>query len=826
MGADVTPPGEHLGRPVGADFKLADWNEVRTYFQKLAKQSPRVLTKKVGTTTEGRDFLLSTISSAENLASLERITRHARTIADPRGKSRAEKEAAVRQGKVILFISCSMHATEVAASQFAMEFAYRLATREDEPWSSARRNVVVVIAPTLNPDGLDHVAAWYRKTVGTPYEASSLLKLYQYYTGHDNNRDWFMLTQAETRIVTKQLYSVWFPQVYWDIHQQGSNAARMFIPPFRDPLNPNLDPAIIAAINALGNRALLDMTREGLSGMATGVSYDMWWNGGNRNVPLRHNIIGLLTEGASVNIASPIFLPRNKLSNPLGEGGYGPSNQFPDPWPGGWWRLRGIIDYELAFSRSLLGSLAREPQVWLRNSLEVAERASQEGRRDVPRAWLLPSDNRDPAAVRRLAEALLLGGVEIHVAAKPLTADRRNYPAGTIVIRRDQPYGTHVKDLFDIQRYPEGKPPYDVAGWTLPLLLGVRRVEVVHGIEAPLKRVTTAREAVAGFAGDPRVRPHKPNLLSSWDSDTWTKLVGHLQKGSPVRFLTKGDQRGLFVLDDKAHKQPKTAQKPRKPAEAKQALVLVSMPRIGLYSPWRGNMDEGWMRYLLDTYKIPYTTVRNEMLRAGELVDFLDVLIVPSISAAQLDRGRASGSLPEQYAGGLAPEGAVAVEQFVRNGGTLITLGSSSAWAIDLMKLPLVDVTKASEAKGFSCPGSVLRAVTKSKCSLTAGLPGSLAVFFSRSCGWRKMSEKEREKAGYGDPRKIETLLSYASARLLLSGWISKPEVIEGHSAWIRASYGKGRAHLFGFRPHYRAWSQAAFQLVFRAMLLDGKLPP
>ena len=227
MGKEVTPPDEHLGRPVGADFKLADWNEVKTYFQKLAGQSPRVVTRKVGTTTEGRDFLLSTISSAENLAALDRITRHARTIADPRGKSKSEKEAAVRRGKVILFISCSMHATEVAASQFAMEFAYRLATCEDEPWSSARRNVVVVIAPTLNPDGLDHVTAWYRKTVGTPYEASSLLKLYQYYTGHDNNRDWFMLTQAETRIVTKQLYSVWFPQVYWDIHQQGSSGERI-----------------------------------------------------------------------------------------------------------------------------------------------------------------------------------------------------------------------------------------------------------------------------------------------------------------------------------------------------------------------------------------------------------------------------------------------------------------------------------------------------------------------------------------------------------------------------------------------------------------------
>lgn len=433
---------------MGVDFQLADWDEVRSYFRKLARQSPNVITEKVGTTTEGRDFLLSTISSAENLADLDTIRQHAKTIADPRGKSKAQKRRAIREGKVILLISCAMHATETAAPQFAMEFAHNLATSNDEPWRSARRNLVVVVMPSTNPDGLDHIVSWYRKTVGTPYEASSLLKLYQYYTGHDNNRDWFMLTQAETRIVTKQLYSVWFPQVYWDIHQQGSTGERMFVPPFRDPLNPNLDPAIISAINLLGTRALMDMTRQGLKGISTGVSYDMWWNGGNRNVPVRHNIVGLLTEGASVNIASPIFLPRSKLSDPVGAGEYGPSNQFVLPWPGGWWRLRDIIDYELAFGRSLLASLSREPRLWLANSLEAAERAIQKGKDSAPKAWLIPSDNRDRAAVARLVEALLLGGVEVHVSTRPVLADGREYPEGTIVIRRDQPYGSFVKECW------------------------------------------------------------------------------------------------------------------------------------------------------------------------------------------------------------------------------------------------------------------------------------------------------------------------------------------------------------------------------------------
>jgi len=819
---DVTTPEEHLGRPVGVDFQLADWHEVKSYFHKLARQSPHVITQKVGTTTEGRDFLIVTISSAENLANLDTIRQHARTIADPRGKSKAEKQRAVREGKVILFISCALHATEAAAPQFAMEFAHKLATAGDEPWRSARRNLVVLVAPSTNPDGLDHVVSWYRKTVGTPYEAASLLKLYQYYTGHDNNRDWFMLTQAETRIVTEQLYSVWFPQVYWDLHQQGSGKERMFVPPFRDPLNPNLDPAIISAINLLGARALMDMTREGLSGISTGVSYDMWFTGGNRNVPVRHNIAGLLTELASVNIASPIFLPRSELSSPVGQSKYGPSNQFPLPWPGGWWRLRDIIDYELAFGRSLLGSLSREPQLWLANSVEAAERAIQKGKDSAPNAWLIPADNRDKAAVRRLVEALLRGGVEVHVSTGPVSADGRQYPEATIVIRRDQPYGSYVKDLFDVQRYPDGKPPYDAAGWTLPMLLGVRRVEVMHELEADLKLVESPEEAVARFLGDPRVGNKNPRALSSSNSDTWTAVVDRLEQGFPVRFVTEGAQEGLFFLARSPAKRSTRKKRAARGTTPETAIVLDTLPRVGLYSPWRGNMDEGWMRYVLDTYNIPYTTVRNEMLRAGNLSDFLDVLIIPSVSASQLDAGRAPGSLPEQYTGGLAPEGAVATEEFVRAGGTLITLGSSSRWAIDLLELPLVDVTEKSAAKSFSCPSSVLRGIPNAGHPLTAGLPDSVALFFSRSAGWRTMTDEERKQAGCDDGHTMETLLRYASTRLLLSGWITAPEVLEGRAAWVRVRHGKGRVHLFGFRPHYRAWSQATFPLLFRAILLDG----
>ncbi|MEO2092548.1 MAG: M14 metallopeptidase family protein [bacterium] len=803
--AQVTSPDQHLGRPLGADFELVDWDEVRAYFRGLASQSPRVLVERVGTTTEGREFLLASISSPENLARLAELRQHSRTLADPRGKSEAEINAAVAGGKLFLFVSCSMHATECAGSQFAMGFAYTLATSDEEPWKSAREECVVLLAPSLNPDGLDHVTDWYRETVGTPYEAADLLKLYQYYAGHDNNRDWFMLTQSETRIVTELLYKRWFPQVYWDVHQQGSSAERFFVPPFRDPLNPNLDSSIIAGIDSLGSRALLDLTRAGLSGVSTGVSYDMWWNGGNRNVPVRHNIIGLLTEAASARLATPIFKPRSSLRAPRGLDGYAPSNRFPEPWPGGWWRLSDIIDYEMEFGRSLLGSLSRERAFWLRNASDVARRAIGGKGQSAPRAWVIPSDNRDPTAVRRLVSVLLQGGVELSVSQGPLAADGRTWPAASIVIRRDQPYGSHVKDLFEVQRYPEGDPPYDVAGWTLPFLLGVGRVETMEVPQGEMRPALDVDTACAGFAGDERL-VGRHDRLSSLDSATWTQIYKGLAAGKTFSLVLAGEDAGLVQRGDSA--------------EDSAATSMQTLPRIGLYSPWRGSMDEGWMRYVFDTQEVPYTTVRNEMLRAAAVADFLDVLVIPSISAAGLDLGRAPGTVPEQYARGLGAEGAVAIEEFVRAGGTLICLGSSSAWAIDLFELPLVDVARGSEAGEFSCPGSVLRTIPTSVAQ-TVGLPASLPVFFSGSSAFRKMTEAEREEAGREDAAANEEfLLRYAPSRLLMSGWIQAPEVIEGHGAWVRASHGEGSIHLFGFRPQYRGWTQATFQLVHRAILL------
>lgn len=790
----VTSPSAHLGRPVARDFELADWQEVSSYHRRLAEESPHAIVEKVGTTTEGRDFLLTVVSSRSNLARLDVLRAAARRIADPRGLDEGERAELLASAKPIVFVSLGMHSTETAAPQFGMELAYELATSNEEPFVSAREELIVLIAPCLNPDGLDHVVSWYRETVGTPFEATGLLKLYQFYSGHDNNRDWFMLSQKETRIVTRLLYSEWFPQVYWDVHQQGSSAERMFVPPFRDPLNPNMDPGIMTGIDQVGTRALFDMTREGYQGISTGVSYDMWWNGGNRSVPVRHNIIGLLTEAASVDIASPRFFSVDDLRPPRGLNEYAPSMRFPDPWPGGWWRLRDIVDYEHAFARSLFGSLAREPKLWLENSLAASQRTIEEGRRDAPRAWILPASTPDRFAVRRLVDALMLGGVEVDVAESDFRADGRDWPAGSLVVRRDQPYGRHVKDLFELQRYPEGDAPYDVSGWTLPLLMGVRRVAVVGELEVATRPARDPEDAVAGFP--PRFSAPFGDAL---DGDTWTRAFGRLTAGQSIGVERSGE--GRLVLS---------------PEPREGVRLIERLPRIGVYSPWEGLMNEGWLRFALDQHEVPFVTVRNEMLRGGELHELLDVLLLPSLSGGRLENGRREGTVPDRYAGGIGPDGAAAIEDFVRGGGSVIAIDRAASWIIELLELPL---TNALGGADFSCPGSVLRAIPE-QAALTAGLPTSMSVFFSRGQGWSVPTTPAKDRGGNELPLP-EVLLRYAPTQLLQSGWIEGEEALAGSAAWVRARHGEGAVHLFGFRPQYRGWTQASFPLLFRALLAE-----
>src|ERR1700682_345379 len=405
FGAKIPTPSESLGFEVGADRKLADYRQIAAYFKELAAASPRVKIEVLGKTTLGEDMFLAVLSSEENIRNIKRIQEVSRRLADPRGLSDAEAHSLAREGKLVLLVTCNIHSTEIGASQMAMEWAHALATATDAETKRRLDRVVLLLVPSLNPDGQIMETEWYRKNLGGKYEGSRMPWLYHHYVGHDDNRDWYMLTQKETRALTRAVYHEWFPQVWLDEHQMGSTGPRIFVPPYSDPVDTTIHPLVWREVNLIGSTMALRMEEAGKSGIIYGYSYDAYWPGGTKNTAWYKNISGLLTEVASARMATPVSIAPGELSG--GRKGlveYGPQTNFPNPWPGGTWRLRDIMDYERIASDALLETCADRKEDFLRNMVARARAAvGASGPKD---AFRIPMSQRDRGTALRLAQLI------------------------------------------------------------------------------------------------------------------------------------------------------------------------------------------------------------------------------------------------------------------------------------------------------------------------------------------------------------------------------------------------------------------------------------
>ncbi len=800
-------PADFLGFEPGTDSMLADWKQVSGYMNGLAQRSPFVRVDTLGRTTEGRPLLLMTITAPENHARLAEIKRAQALLADPRRLSEAAlAEIRPRQPAVIL-ISNQIHATEVASSQMGMTLAYQLATDSD-----VRRlldSVVVLMIPSMNPDGLDTVVSWYRRYKGTRYEGGPLPWLYHKYVGHDNNRDWFMLTQVETRLVTRMLYKEWFPEIVYDVHQQGTSRERLFVPPFIDPVNPNLDPAIVAGINLVGAQMAAALYDAGLTGVAHQQTYDLWWHGGFRGTPTRHNMVGVLTEAASTRLGSPITIPFDSLRQP------GRGVSYPAPWPGGTWRLGDIVRYELIAAHALVRLAARDRLGIIDRFVGLGRRAVDAGLAGDPFAYVLPADQRDPESWTTLANVLAAGGVEVFRAAETFSADGRSYPPGSLVVPMAQPFRAHAKDLLEPQVYTpvNDRPPYDVAGWTLPYTMGVRADVVNAPFSANLVKVDNVVPAPGKIEGTGNIF-----ILRNRTNAESRAVAALLAAGQSVTIagdsLIVRGPRARAILSEHAARHGFTVRAVRAAPAGSQGVTRQRLPRIGLYQPWTGNMDEGWTRWLLEQYGISYTTLHDNDVRKGGLRQRFDVIVLPDADVRSLLHGLDSTRTPVQYAGGMTETGADAVSVFVRGGGTLVCLDASSNFAISRLNLPVVNVL-AGEASGpqvsrFYAPGSifgtVLGGVEGPRSPITLGVPDSLKIYFESSAAFT-VSAPARALATYPH-------------QPLRSGYARFQERLEGKAALVEAPVGSGRVILFGFRPQFRGQTHGTFKLLFNAVLL------
>jgi len=819
-GALPRSPEEFLGFRPGDDRKLADWGQIVGYCRELAASSSRVVLDEVGRTTEGRPFLRLTISSAANLARLEALRQINLRLYDPRGLGEDEAERLIEQGRVVVSLQHAIHSTEVASSLTALLTAHRLATTEDPELLRVLDESVIVLLPSQNPDGTDLVADWYRRSLGTAYEGQPPPQLYQRYTGHDNNRDWYMFTQQESRLVLAQVYDHWRPQIVHDLHQMGPRGARIFVPPYLDPWEPNVDPALRAAAAALGSQVAAELVAVGRRGVVTHALFDAWTPA--RAYSVTHGGVRFLSETAGTRLASPLELGLEELEPGPGYDPRRASWNFPAPWTGGSWRLRDAVDYQLDASLALLRQAASQRRFWLRNFLAVNRRACTQRE---PWGFVIPARQADPWATRRLLQVLRLGGVELSRAPAAFAADGVAQAAGATIVQLAQPASAFAKTLLERQQYPDLRltpgslpvRPYDVTAHTLPLLLGVGVIPVSQPLTEGTLASVVENDPVPG-----RVVGRGAWLAMGHRTGELVALARLLREGTEVRWASEP-----FVAAGQRHPAgtllvPGAARRPLE-ALARQlgfdALAVPSAPdslrlrrpRVGLYQSWVPAMDEGWTRFVFEhELEVPYQTLHDADVQAGHLRARFDALVLADQPRAEIVAGATPDQLPIEMTGGLGPTGLAQLRAFVEAGGTLVLLNRACALASRDLGLPVTDRLQGVERDAFFAPGSILRVQLDLRQPLAHGLPESLPIWFEHGPAFDLEGTKAVAVARYTEPEP------------LLSGWLNGGRWLESQAALVQLELGRGRVVLFGFRPQYRAQSWVTYPLLANALYLSA----
>ena len=818
-GAVIPTPKEHFGFTPGDDFKLADYAEISAYYQKLASLSDRIRLIEAGITSEGKPMFMAVLSSPENLKRLEYFRKINRSLALG-SATPLEAERFSNEGKVFVWIDSGLHASEVAPAQHSPELVYRMLTEESSEMTRIRQNVILLQIPVINPDGLDHIVHWYRKNVGTPNELAPLPWLYQKYAGHDNNRDWYMMNLQETRNISKLLFEDWFPQIVYNQHQAGVFPSRIFVPPYAEPLNPNIPAPVMEGINLIGAAMKERFARENKPGVLSYYGYDAWWNGGLRSVPAFHNMHGILTETALYSYATPKDYKLSELPErfPNGIPAKEPSVFYERPWMGGKWGVRNAIDYMLTADMAILDLASTRSSNFLHKAWELAVSNIEAGRSGKPYAYVIAMNQPDKSTATEMLRRFRMGGVQVQRARSVFYANGKQYAAGTYIVPAGQPFRGYVMDLLEPQKYPElptgtngrAKLPYDVAGWTLNLQMGV----VVDRADNPFP---------ADVENVEEIKLQEPSL-DHRDNSSFTATADLLSRKIKVRWAKDGT-----ILTEGS-------------ANFDQAAWELRPPCVALYESWTANIDTGWTQWVLDTYKVKYTIIHNSDFQNASLRSRFDSIILSSEStsgilhgtrdgewsAGRAGRGEETMLQRPEYTGGIGVAGLAQLEKFVKEGGSLIAFDAAADLPVHLFPLPVHSSISNSASRrddsaptGFYSPGSILRITVDRSNPLAFGMPQEAYAF---SSGGRAYDITLLPQYNRGE-REVRSVARYASKDLLASGWISGEHAVLGKHILVDARYGKGHVILFGFRPQFRGQAFGTFKFLLNAIYLGSALP-
>lgn len=860
-------PASVFGFEPGADNKLATYDQSVTYFRLLAEAAPRnMVIHEAGKTSQGRTYIFALISSAENIAKIDRLREIAIRLAHPEGMTEAQAKALAKEGKAFVHIDGGLHSTESAGPQQTPLLAYDILRQKDDPkFKAILDNTVLMLWPTINPDGQQMVAQAWMSSQQSPAQ------LYQDYVGHDNNRDAYMMNMIESRVM-EHAWRVWEPNIIYVHHQTSPFPTRIWLPPFAAPIATHAPALMSSQLNMIGMAIAQGLDEEGKPGAThMGDGFDAWYPGYIDYLPVFKNIPAFWTEtqggSPAPRTSTPEQVPANmRIAQPL----------YPNPWLGGTWRLRDAVDYMETASISTLDWAAKYKDNLLMNRYKSGREQIERGKKEAPFAYVFPQDQRDPVAPVELLRRLAFSGVRVSQATAPITIDGTSYPTGTWVVLTDQEFAALAREVLDVQVYPDLREspngpldqPYDAAGWTLPFTFGVK----MTAAKTPISDDTRKNLKVLGALPDPKAKPAAYNMTAAADAapfdsvpgigfnsmtmasavvpvagaitgtgaglaldpaqtNTFKAIYSAWKQGGAVKFVAaSGTTGGRYVITGLAPAAQDTLVK----SLALQATrtdatgVDVKKPRIGLYNP-PNSMDSGWTRWVLEQYGVEYTPILPaDFPGTGALKNRFDVILLADDGGAAFGGGGGRGGRggPAGMAGAptgagqpaAAPQGptpadrAKAVADFVTAGGTLVTFNRASLQAATALQFPITSASAGKTRTEFFVGGSVLRLNVDTTQRVMAGMESEAGVFFDSGPVFDVAPGfKATVLARYQD-----------TGSPLMSGYLLGEKFVNGKAAALDVDLGAGHVVMLGFRPQWRGQTMGAFKVIFNA-LLSGK---
>lgn len=842
----VPTPESVFGFKVGADSQLFDYGQSMTYFKRLAAAQPaRVKIFEVGKTSFGRTMSIAVISSPQNLARLDHYRQINMRLAHPEGLTDSAARALAREGRVFVDISGGLHASEIAGSQHTPLLAYDLLSRANQPEiAQVLDNVIFILWPSINPDGQEIVVNYCRdqyagKTTGP-------MELYQKYIGHDNNRDSYMLNVVESRVI-QRTWREWEPDIIYVHHQSSPEPTRMWIPPFADPVGQEAPPIPARTVNSIGTYIAQELDAHGQPGAVHMLAtFDAYYPGYIDYMPVYQNIPSWWTETQGGNCATP--KPVGKPENfPAEYRDLRPQALYLSPWPGGPWHLRDAVDYMVTASRATLKFAARFREEILYNRYQSGRDVIQKYRNNAPYAYIVPQQQRDQMAPVELLRRLAFMGVRINELDRGATQEGATYPKGTWVIPMDQEYASLVRELFEIQHYPDlgDDLPYDAAGWTLPLQLGVNVVEARQPLAADFRAAMKPVKGTPEPWGKSADYPFTTNAVaagivpasSGTVAGSGDNFLVNPAENNGFRFVTKAIAAGATL-----RYLPSTPNGPRwvvsglAPASANAWASELSIhvertanaagaetatKRIALYKSAPGNMDEGWTEWLFDTHNYGYSLITPADLAAGNLAAKYDVIVMGSQSfgAAGGFGGRGGpggrggrGGAPDPAAAQAAEARTAAIDAFVNAGGTIVTWNQGATAAATALKLPVTNTIAGVPRSEFFTGTSIMQVDVDVAHPLMAGMPATADVVVSGGPVFAPA-------AGFDG-----AVIAKYTASPLRSGFLSGAKYLQNQPAALDVKHGKGHVVLFGFQPQWRGQPSNSFRMVFNSSFFGGEV--